>query len=168
LADSSPMFAAVLDGWKEYHEQLVKIVRGLTEEQLAWRDTPQLRSVGEILGHVVTARVDWFSDFLGEGGEAEHALMGQNTQMRLASSHAELVEGLEVTWRLVEHAITRWTPEQIAEPIIVPGFERHPVSRAWVTWHVLEHDLHHGGEVTLLLGTHGMTQVKLPPPPPDE
>ena len=30
------------------------------------------------------------------------------------------------------------------------------VSRAWVVWHVLEHDLHHGGEISLTLGMHGI------------
>jgi uncharacterized damage-inducible protein DinB len=28
------------------------------------------------------------------------------------------------------------------------------LSRAWVVWHVLEHDLHHGGELSLTLGMH--------------
>ena len=31
------------------------------------------------------------------------------------------------------------------------------LSRAWVVWHVLEHDLHHGGEISLTLGMHGVT-----------
>jgi uncharacterized damage-inducible protein DinB len=30
------------------------------------------------------------------------------------------------------------------------------LSRAWVVWHVLEHDLHHGGELSLTLGMHGL------------
>src|SRR5215813_12338859 len=30
------------------------------------------------------------------------------------------------------------------------------VSRAWVVWHGLEHDLHLGGELSLTLGTHGI------------
>ena len=30
------------------------------------------------------------------------------------------------------------------------------LSRAWVVWHVLEHDLHHGGEVSLTFGIHGI------------
>ena len=29
-------------------------------------------------------------------------------------------------------------------------------SRAWMVWHVLEHDLHHGGEISLTLGMHGI------------
>jgi hypothetical protein len=28
----------------------------------------------------------------------------------------------------------------------------YDVSRSWVIYHVLEHDLHHGGEVSLILG----------------
>jgi uncharacterized damage-inducible protein DinB len=35
------------------------------------------------------------------------------------------------------------------------GEEVH-LSRAWIVWHVLEHDLHHGGEVSLTLGMHGI------------
>ncbi len=30
------------------------------------------------------------------------------------------------------------------------------LSRAWVFWHVMEHDLHHGGELSLILGMHGL------------
>jgi len=29
-------------------------------------------------------------------------------------------------------------------------------SRAWVIYHLVEHDLHHGGEVSLTLGMHGL------------
>jgi uncharacterized damage-inducible protein DinB len=30
------------------------------------------------------------------------------------------------------------------------------VSRSWVIYHVMEHDLHHGGELSLTLGIHGL------------
>ena len=30
------------------------------------------------------------------------------------------------------------------------------LSRAAVVWHVLEHDLHHGGEISLIFGVHGL------------
>ncbi len=28
--------------------------------------------------------------------------------------------------------------------------------RGWVVWHTLEHDLHHGGEISQILGSHGL------------
>ena len=30
------------------------------------------------------------------------------------------------------------------------------LSRAWILNHVMEHDLHHGGELALTLGMHGL------------
>ena len=34
--------------------------------------------------------------------------------------------------------------------------EVYEVSRSWVIYHVLEHDLHHGGEISLILGMNGL------------
>jgi uncharacterized damage-inducible protein DinB len=34
-------------------------------------------------------------------------------------------------------------------------------TRQWVVWHLVEHDLHHGGEVSLILGSHGLTGLDL-------
>jgi uncharacterized damage-inducible protein DinB len=39
--------------------------------------------------------------------------------------------------------------------------EVHEVSRSWVIYHVLEHDLHHGGEISLNLGMHGLPALNL-------
>ena len=33
---------------------------------------------------------------------------------------------------------------------------QYEVSRSWVIYHVMEHDLHHGGEVSLILGMNGL------------
>ncbi len=35
------------------------------------------------------------------------------------------------------------------------------VSRSWIIYHVLEHDLHHGGEVSLTLGIHGLAAIDI-------
>jgi hypothetical protein len=69
----------------------------------------------------------------------------------------ELAQGLDQTWRFMADRLARWTPadlrqtfpdEEDGTPVDVP--------RAWVVWHVLEHDLHHGGELSLTLGMHGI------------
>jgi hypothetical protein len=33
--------------------------------------------------------------------------------------------------------------------------------RKWVIWHLLEHDLHHGGELSFVLGMHGLAAPDL-------
>ena len=34
-------------------------------------------------------------------------------------------------------------------------------TRAWVVWHLIEHDLHHGGEISQILGTNGIRAPEL-------
>jgi uncharacterized damage-inducible protein DinB len=34
-------------------------------------------------------------------------------------------------------------------------------TRGWIIWHVVEHDLHHGGELSLTLGMHGVPALDL-------
>jgi uncharacterized damage-inducible protein DinB len=41
------------------------------------------------------------------------------------------------------------------------GEERPQRSRQWIIWHVLEHDIHHGGELSSILGAHGLAAVDL-------
>ena len=37
-----------------------------------------------------------------------------------------------------------------------PGDDPAVFTRQWVVWHLIEHDLHHGGEVSLMLGMQGL------------
>src|SRR5216684_5349436 len=34
--------------------------------------------------------------------------------------------------------------------------KNYALTRQWITWHVIAHDLHHGGELTLMLGMQGI------------
>ncbi|HLI09137.1 MAG TPA: hypothetical protein VKV40_21415 [Ktedonobacteraceae bacterium] len=40
------------------------------------------------------------------------------------------------------------------------------ITRPFVLWHLIEHELHHGGGLAHTPGMEGM-EVKLPPPPPE-
>ena len=39
--------------------------------------------------------------------------------------------------------------------------EPYKLSRQWVNWHVIEHDLHHGGELSFSLGAHHLAAPDL-------
>ena len=164
-----PVARAVLDGWKEYQDQLIAVVGSLTAEQLALRVASNLRSAGEIAAHIAAGRSAWFSEILGEKqGDSELAIINawDEDPPRLLIG-TELAQGLLVTWSLVQDALSHWTPADLTESIILPWIgPAYPITRSWVIWHVLEHDLHHSGELTQTLGLLDPA-VPLPPLPPE-
>jgi len=149
-------------GWDVYQQRLVTAIAPLTAEQLALRSSPQNWSVGMLVTHIVSTRVWWFHTRMGEGSAdlAPLALWDENEEEPLRPT-AELVVGLERTWQMIQDALARWTPadlEQVFPPYGEGSFAR---SRQYIIWHVLEHDIHHGGELSSILGAHGLPAVDL-------
>lgn len=164
----SPLAEAMIQGWKEYQRQLVEIIRPLTAEQLATRAAPNLRPISEIIAHIIAGRAFWFSEVLKEGDEEAAALVQWDDEDQPARTAAEYVHALEVTWNMIEQAIARWGEIELTEITVLPWIgPEHPVTRPFVVWHELEHDLHHGGEISHTLGVIGL-EIKLPPPPPGD
>ena len=82
---------------------------------------------------------------------------------KLVRSHEpqKLVDTL-VVGAFIEARLQRWTPADCARtfPDEWDG-QVYQVSRSWVIYHVMEHDLHHGGEVSLILGMNGLRSLDL-------
>jgi uncharacterized damage-inducible protein DinB len=78
-----------------------------------------------------------------------------------ARSAAELIAGLNATWQMMANALTSFTQASLDDVIehTTRSGEARRFTRQWVIWHVIEHDLHDGGELSLLLGTHGFTEI---------
>jgi uncharacterized damage-inducible protein DinB len=166
MSTSSPLADAFFEGWRDYQVQLAKIVQALTPEQLATAVAPHLRPAGDIATHLIAGRAFWFNQVLKEGGDEMAAIAQWDEQPTRPA--AALARGLNATWNVIEDGFARWTPAELAAPIILEWIgPAHPISRAWVFWHTLEHDLHHGGELAHTLGMAGL-EVKLPPPPPED
>jgi uncharacterized damage-inducible protein DinB len=149
-------------GWDVYQQRLVAAIAPLTAEQLALRGSPHHWSVGMIAEHIVATRAWWFHARMGEGGAEIASLESwdENEEAPLRPA-AELVAGLERTWQLIQDALARWTPADL-EQVFPPYDEESPArSRQYIIWHVLEHDIHHGGELSSILGAHGLAAVDL-------
>ncbi|GHO62001.1 hypothetical protein KSC_008930 [Ktedonobacter sp. SOSP1-52] len=148
--------------WKEYQEHIKGAIAPLTAEQLALRATPHLRSVGENAMHIIGTRIGWFIITLGEefGEEMSAYLKRNEVALRQGTpipTAAELAQGLDHTWQLMADCLARWSPADMQQtfPDELDGKQVY-LSRAWVVGHVMEHDMHHGGELSLTLGMHGI------------
>lgn len=149
-------------GWDEYQKLLVKAIAPLTQEQLERRATPHLRSLHALAVHLIAVRVRWFHGLMGEGS-ADIAPIGEwDRAGQPERSAAELVSGLEITWQLIADSLNCWTPADL-DHIFEDTYqgETYRLSRQWVLWHVIEHDLHHGGEISFSLGMHNLPAIDI-------
>jgi len=149
-------------GWDVYQQELVKILAPLTSEQLSLQAAPHHWSIGMIASHIIARRAGWFHLTLGEGSSELASLVHWDDSDQPTRTSAELVVGLEATWQMIAEALARWTPADL-EVKFQDWWPGEPYtgdepwySRQWVIWHVLEHDLLHGGELSLALGMHGL------------
>jgi uncharacterized damage-inducible protein DinB len=129
----------------------------LSSDELALRSAPHQRPVWLIAAHIIGTRVGWFHGFLGEGDPAIAAFDPWDADDAPPRSAEELVAGLGETWQMIDDCLRRWTPDDLDKVIVRNYGDREIIhARDWVIWHVLEHDIHHGGELFLTLGIHGL------------
>jgi uncharacterized damage-inducible protein DinB len=148
-------------GWDAYQKLLIQAIAPLSSEQLALRVAPHLRSVGENVAHIVSGRVSNFL-VLGEA-DAKIALFETWDEPGAPPrSAAELVSGLESTWQMIQAALVRWTTVNLNDLFedVENGKVTH-FTRQSIIWSTIKHDLHHGGEVSLTLGTHHVEALDL-------
>jgi uncharacterized damage-inducible protein DinB len=152
--------------WKRYQDHIKEAIAPLTAGQLRLSAAPTLRPLGENVAHIIATRVGWFNNYMQENDPQIAPLRSWDDpdQPQPERSAAELVAGMDTSWLFMQDRLDRWTPADLAHtfPHDDPAWrDRYVTSRSWVVWHVLEHDLHHGGEVSLTLGIHGLQAPEL-------
>jgi uncharacterized damage-inducible protein DinB len=159
VSDEASTLLAVYRGWDDHQISLVRAIAPLTREQLAWRPAPGLRSVGEVAGHIIGGRVNWFHAVLGAGSaDFAREVAAWRPEDAVEEQPAELVRWLESTWGMIEEALGRWTVADLGQVYDLPPYQgkKYALTRQWIIWRVLAHDLHHGGELAIMLGTQGI------------
>ncbi len=148
----------VFEGWDSYQTSLVRAISPLAPDELAWRPAPNLRSVGEIACHISFGRIDWFSR-MDAPGSAELAKQTSALKSRsaIAQNQLELLWWLEASWQLIEDTLSQWTVLDLDQTYRhVYQRKTYAISRQWTIWRVLSHDIHHGGQLAIMLGIMGI------------
>lgn len=153
----------IYENWRGYQRKLRDCIAPLTDQQLALQPAARMWPLGQIVQHIVSVRAGWFSGTLQDDDDAMRAYMAWGQRDSPARSAAELARGLDETWAFIEARLRRWTPADCAAtfPDEQEGGQEIAVSRSWVIYHVLEHDLHHGSEASLILGMNGLHTIDL-------
>jgi uncharacterized damage-inducible protein DinB len=177
VSTMAPELETFRAGWANYQRLLLDVIDALTPDQLASRTASHQWAVWQLAGHAAGSRAYWIHDVLGEGDAATRDLFrvqsttvpdlpiedaGWEDDERHPRDAAELVDAFERTWAMIEECLGRWTWDDLA--VEIPrrrSSGTQMVTRQWVIWHLMEHDLHHGGEISQILGSNGLSALEL-------
>lgn len=159
---------AVFSGWDGYQRSLVAAIANLLPEQLRYRPAPDRRSVGKIAAHIAFGRLDWFHR-MGASGTAELVEQAapwwkpwEEINPEIGEDAAEIVHWLQASWQMIETNLTYWTVTDLSESYRQPyGGKVYAISRQWVIWRIMAHDIHHGGQLSILLAAQGIDLPEL-------
>jgi uncharacterized damage-inducible protein DinB len=171
---SEKMLISVYEGWDGYQTSLVHAIESLTPAQLAWRPTPRHRSVGELARHISLGRITWFVR-MNAPGSAELASQIQEWEqddegnryvvesaIAITEQADKLIHWLEITWQMIDSTLKNWTVADLAQSYRHTwNGDTYDVSRQWTIWRIMAHDIHHGGELSLMLGMQGIEAFEL-------
>lgn len=164
MTESALTIAPFYKGWHEYQERLVQAVAPLTPEQLTLGVASDLRPIGMLIAHIIVVRAGWLHFQLLEQDERLLELIEWDEWDFKSRTADELVRGLEATWAVIEAGLNRWTVSNLDDVVWDTNDEGEPViplTRQWVLWHLIEHDLHHGGELSYSLAIHHLSGVEI-------
>lgn len=128
----------------------MRAIAPLSAEHLQQRLLPELRTPGEIAEHIVFGRALWLHRTLGQGAAELTPLLRWEDADDPPHTAGEILQGLELTWRCITGCLMRGAPTDA-----IPA-EEVPIRQT--IWGLLDHDLPHAGELSLLLGAAGLPE----------
>lgn len=137
--------------WRDVRQGLVQALEQLSDAQLSFCPREGLWTLHETVCHIAGAEDSWFRCYvtreLSTWEEADYKPKEFPT--------VEALKSLLVTVHArIEAMYADGGDQKLAEPVELPWGPT--VSHEWVVWHVLEHEIHHRGEIYLMLGLLGM------------
>ena len=155
--------------WRGYNRRMVGHLRSMTAEDLALEDGTRHWPIWAIAAHTVGARVFWLCHVLGEPGAegtpfVDPTGLGWEDDLEVVRSGDEVAGAWESTWDVVQGCLDRWTPDSLGLTVRREGrkgVEEH--SRQSILLRLITHEAYHGGEIALIEGIHGRTQLDLWP-----
>jgi uncharacterized damage-inducible protein DinB len=135
--------------WAEVRDGLFQALDKLTDEQLNFVPRKGLWSLGKVVRHIAGAEEGWFRYVVARELDdwpkypAEDYPTVEAVKTLLAEVHTR-TEAYLVT---VDNA-------DLDRVIETPWGKQ--LTLRWIIWHVLEHEIHHRGELFLMLGLLGL------------
>jgi uncharacterized damage-inducible protein DinB len=139
----------IFSHWKQVRSDLITTIDKFNEADLTYVPFPSSWAVGRMMLHIAEAEEGWFRYAVTgelEGWPEQYTLNHFPTKEEIKSAletvHTRTVQYLETL-----------DGEGAHQMVGVPWGESMPL--LWIIWHVVEHEIHHRAELSLILGLLG-------------
>jgi len=163
----------IFNGWSGYQTSLLHAIEPLTAGQLVWQPAPGVRSLGGVIRHLSLGRINWlarisapgieevcaqvprwFTDSDGARHVVEDAVPSDDNQI--------LTRWLKLSWSPLQRILEEWTIESLFQTYLhIFRGTRYEVSNQWTLWRILSHDMHHGGQIAMMLACQNIPAFEL-------
>jgi uncharacterized damage-inducible protein DinB len=135
--------------WRWIRKGLIDVIEKFQDSDLSYSPYPEGWVVGQIMVHIANAEEGWFRYVVtNEIEEWPTHLQFENYPAR-----SEILKVLESVHSATEEYLETLSEEDLTKEIHTPWGESIPLG--WIIWHVIEHEIHHRGELSLILGFLG-------------
>jgi len=157
--------APIFEGWPRIQAHLRNGLPRLGPEELQLKASSDGWPIWAMVSHLAGARVYWLCGIFKEPGAETTPFpdpFGEGWEDRLDAPRRpdELMLAVESSWRIVESCLERWTPEILGETFTreyADTVQTH--TRQSVLTRLVMHDAFHCGEISLVLGMHGLPSM---------
>jgi uncharacterized damage-inducible protein DinB len=137
--------------WAEVRGGLCQALDQLSDAQLAFCPREGLWSLGQTACHIAGTEDSWIRHIVF------HELDGWEEADYRAEDYPTVASLKQLLDQVHTRVLAKYehNPDQMmAAPVNLPWGPQ--VRQEWVIWHVLEHEIHHRGEIYLMLGLLGL------------
>jgi uncharacterized damage-inducible protein DinB len=145
----------IFSHWKQIRADLLSTIDKFDNDELVYAPFETSWCVGQIVLHIANAEEGWFRyavsrelDKWPEQYRPENYPTKKDVKLALSKVHTH-----------TEQYLDSLDEANLAQLIEVPWDESIPL--IWIIWHVVEHEIHHRGELSLILGLLGREGLDL-------
>ena len=129
--------------WETRTNRILKSIEARTPYELEFKFRPNMRSLGNLYRHIITAEIFWMEDVVAGRGK-------------------KFVELDEKEFYNSKTIIDKWhsvrnRSQELVKPYSISDLKKtftlskKAVELGYVLWHIVEHEIHHSGQISAML-----------------
>ncbi|MFH2040561.1 MAG: DinB family protein [Chloroflexota bacterium] len=139
----------IFSHWKQIRAGLLETIDKFSDDELSYTPFRTSWSVGQTMLHIADAEEGWFRFAVTRQLEKWPEYFNLENYPTRESIKSALAEVHTRTEQFLESK----KETDLTQVVRVPWGDSFPL--LWIVWHVVEHEIHHRGELSLILGLLG-------------